>query len=516
MFEIKLNEVKISEDRVRQYFSSEDIKMLAVDIVKNTLYNAPVLTQIDGEYYLVAGERRLRAITEIFSQNLSFSYNGTEFSAEENLIPFTLVSDISPADALEIELHENLLRDDLEWRQVILAKVKLHTFRVEAAKSEGKEWGITDTAEELCQILDLKHRTIQMQLSDALLIAPFLEDKAFDNCRSINEAKKLVLNKFEGDFTYEIEKKKAGHEIQEEENGETESPLEENQKSKRPAPEPPEKREIDPKDLHLERLRKFLERRASIHHGDFREIHREGKIPANTFDMILADPPYGINAQDFGTAAQNVHDYIDTPENALEICEDIFKLGYNDWTRDSAYIFMFCDISLYWKLYEMASDIGWRCMRTPIIWQHPNRGHIPFGNKHWKRSYDLILYGDKSNAPLRSLTSDIINIAIPENETSHAAKKPSNLYKELIHLAPTLTSSVVNGSFNVIDPTCGAGTIFEISGILYDCIEITGIEIDEEYYKQALVTRNNAIQADMDFEEKHYEQKKEFGALRRW
>ena len=70
----------------------------------------------------------------------------------------------------------------------------------------------------------------------------------------------------------------------------------------------------------------------------------------NTFDIIIADPPYGVRADKFGDAAQTSSQVCRRrnvrPLYSLKI---IFRLGF-DWAREDAHLFMFCDVDLFGPL----------------------------------------------------------------------------------------------------------------------------------------------------------------------
>ena len=65
-----------------------------------------------------------------------------------------------------------------------------------------------------------------------------------------------------------------------------------------------------------------------IRHGDLFKI-----LPAlnsGTYDLILADPPYGIDASGSGYRARSVHhhNYNDTIESARNLASTIFTEGF--------------------------------------------------------------------------------------------------------------------------------------------------------------------------------------------
>src|SRR5215471_8733670 len=66
--------------RQRREIPKASLDELRDSIIENSLLHAPVVQQTaNGQYILVAGERRLRAIDAIADQGLSFTYNKEVF-----------------------------------------------------------------------------------------------------------------------------------------------------------------------------------------------------------------------------------------------------------------------------------------------------------------------------------------------------------------------------------------------------------------------------------------------------
>ena len=88
-----------------------------------------------------------------------------------------------------------------------------------------------------------------------------------------------------------------------------------------------------------------------------------------TYDLIIADPPYGIDASGAGFRARSVihHNYKDDVESARQIIQTILTEGFRI-TKQRANIFIFCDIDLFPTLKQSASNMGWTVFRRPLIW----------------------------------------------------------------------------------------------------------------------------------------------------
>lgn len=93
---IKIDQIKVGAFQPRKDFDEEAIKSLAASIKEKGVLQPLIVRPKDGEYELIAGERRLRASKE----------------AGLTEVP-VIVKELSDSEVLEIALIENLLRENL-------------------------------------------------------------------------------------------------------------------------------------------------------------------------------------------------------------------------------------------------------------------------------------------------------------------------------------------------------------------------------------------------------------------
>jgi DNA modification methylase len=411
-----LDKIKV-EDRQRKVFVPKPIEDLAESIATKGLLHPIVLNPNDDDTYtLVAGERRLRAIQQLHEVGAQFQCNGTLIQPDH--APFILVTDLDEVGRKEAELEENILREDLTWQERNDAIAELHRLR----ERENPEQSRGDTARELAERTDIPRPTAYRAVQNAMILDNFKEDEEVQRARTESEAVKIATRKLEEEF------------------------------------------------------------RAATHHptpkrgsyaciqGDCREIL--GTLKPGMHHAIIADPPYGMGADEFGDAAQNKHHYQDDTAYALDIAEAIFSEGHRV-TREHAALLMFCDIDVFPTLKRLAETHGWAPWRTPIVWSKGAMGHAPDPNRGPKRTHELILYARKGDMRVKAAFSDVITVP-PEKERYHAAQKPVALYKYLL-------SQFLYESDHVLDPCCGAGTIFYAAEELK--LRALGIEENERFFK---------------------------------
>jgi len=424
---IPLSRIKIGE-RQRKVINKEKLKELGASISSKGLLHPIVLRAIDkgeGEqtHELIAGERRYRTMLMLHEQNTPFTCDGTVVPKDE--APYTLNTESATISLLEMELEENTHREDLTWQERVAALDELHTLR-QATNAKHTQ---VDTVRELTRSKPEDFAATQKHLQQARLIAPFMDDPAISGAKNVSTAAKLVGRKIEQELNRALFK--------------TAAPV-------------------------ISKHRLFHDSLFNM-----KLMWEQKQLPL--VDVIVADPPYGVNADSFGDAANQTHNYDDTEATALAAAEAIFFQA-QFVTNPNAHIYMFCDIDLFCKLKTIAKNAGWAPFRTPLIWNKIGQAaHAPLGEYGFRRRSEYLLFASKGKMPFSTLCDDIIDCP-PVREKEHAAQKPFELYKKLLGL------SAIPG-MTVLDPCCGSGPIFTAAESLN--LTAIGIEQDEPSFKIA-------------------------------
>src|SRR5262245_44566119 len=128
---IQRSELNVPDSRQRRSMDLRAVQDLASDIATNGLYHPPVVYRpsADGNYTLVAGGRRLRAIDAIAMAGHIFHCNRQVITPGE--VPVTELNDnLSFGDLKTVELHENIMREELPWQDRIQALAEIHQLRL--------------------------------------------------------------------------------------------------------------------------------------------------------------------------------------------------------------------------------------------------------------------------------------------------------------------------------------------------------------------------------------------------
>lgn len=430
---IQADAITIKPNRQRQEFEPEALQELKNSIEDRGLLHPPVLREEEGVWVLVAGERRLKAIKEIFELGGHFSFDSRTFMDGE--VPFTNLGDLSLLEAEEAELDENLRRRDLTWQEHASAVGRLHELRKnQRAEKQGQlppdtslpEHSVADTAVELTGRSDGSY---QDKIRKEIIISKHLDNPLLSKAKNADEAYKILKKDEERTQNIALAAT-VGASFN--------------------------------ADIHQLYNVDCLEWMADPAH--------EGM-----FDVILTDPPYGMGADNFGDGGGKLsgieHHYDDSYESWKELIKVWSELSYKV-TKPQAHAYVFCDFDHFHELKAFMQLAGWYVFRTPLISCKMNSGRVPLPDQGPRRQYEIVLYAIKGKKPVTHIYGDVIQSAADDN-MSHGAQKPVALYQNL------LQRSVKPGDV-VLDSFAGTGTIFPACHN-YKC-KAVGLEQSPEYY----------------------------------
>lgn len=403
---INLGMIAIKPNRQRQEFDPVAMQELADSIRTIGLLNPLVVSMgADGHIYLVAGERRLRVLTDLYALGHKIKCGGKELELLD--VPTLTMGELSELEAEEAELDENLKRSDLTWQEETAAKSRLLKLRQAQATEKGETFTVTDLAEELTGQTEGSYRA---NVNKSLVVAKHLDNPKIQKAKSVNEAYKIL---------------------------EAEETREKNIKLAQAVGQ------LAVKDLHL-----------CVNMDALDYMEKYASIGENLFDIIITDPPYGIGADTFQDAGGKMtginHSYDDDFDSFIALMHNWCKLSFNI-TAEQAHAYIFCDIDNFGHLKLWMKEAGWYVFRTPLIHYKPNSGRVPLPEHGPRRQYELILYAIKGKKRVNHIYPDVISSNADES-TGHGAQKPVEVYSNL------LQRSARPGD-RVLDTFAGSGTL---------------------------------------------------------
>lgn len=393
---------------------------------------------IDDNSMLVAGYRRLTCC-----RDLGFKE-----------IDVRLKKDLSEIEKLEIEMEENLHKE-LTWDEKATLRARIHKVKQEihgksipGHKSDG--WSLENTAEDL----DVSIGTLSqdIMLAEALTKLPSL--KSFVSKR---QALKALTKVKETAILTELARRDA------EQVGDSDVPY-------------------------------------IMHNGESLTFLKD-KVDDETIDLVIFDPPWGIDIDVIGTArglgGEKTSYDDDSLTNAKNFMEKIIPEIYRVMKQNTHfYMFIGVQHANYWadylsniklvmeqgkephyEAFEENRDWAFDVRRVPLVWIKEGGGFTDFDAKFMPR-YEIVLFCNKGLRRLNSVCSDVLNFNRPLSvERIHTQQKPIDLLQLFIRL-----SSVPNEI--VLDPCMGSGAT-NVAATLLGRRSI-GIEKSEDNYNKAI------------------------------
>lgn len=420
--------------RQRTAIASGPLNELKQSILTTGLLNPPVCwLNSEGKWELVAGERRLRALTEISNERQSY-YCGVSLVTPSNIAITPLGDYLDSVGRFEAELHENVHRVDLDWPDRMRAYAALHSMRIAANPQQTVAATADELSRKIGQTPSPTNTYMNRVVAQAIAIEPHLNNPKIANARNAAEAQSLVYKMEEERLLAALVKRQLA---------------------------------AAPKDPTIE-----------IRHDDLTTLLP--RLDSATYDLIIADPPYGIDASGAGFRARTVHhhNYQDDVDSAKELARIILTEGFR-LTKPRANIFIFCDIDVFPWLKTVAANMGWTVFRRPLIWmKSESEGLAPWGGQGPRITTEFILYATKGQRGMGASPVDVFDHRrVSRTERTHAAEKPVELLKALI------SCSSLPGD-RVLDPCCGSGATLIAARDLNR--QALGIEKDLDYYNTAL------------------------------
>ncbi|MCF6238325.1 MAG: DNA modification methylase, partial [Candidatus Marinimicrobia bacterium] len=361
-------------ERQRKKFNEQALVNLKHDINKFGLMNPCTVyrtggTEEEGVYKLIAGERRYLSILELHAEGKEFECG--EIPITNGYIPCNVFNNMEHSRAFEMELNENILREDLTWQERTEAIAELHKLRL----AQNPEQTITDTAKEIVVSSGKPNKkdisNERLQVSQAAIIAEYLDVPEVRKASTAKNAYKVVSEMLEKEFM--------GARV-----------------------------EVDTTDQEH-----------TLIYGDMQTL--SDTLETGKFVLMITDPPYGMGVKDFGEAAKISHNYEE--KNVEELHSNLATIA-SRVCQESAHAYVFCDIDLFHFIRKVFQEAGWRVRRTPLIWTKGNRGHRADGGVlGYRRVSELILVATRGSHNYSALSNDVLSFE-SALEKHHAAQKP--------------------------------------------------------------------------------------------
>lgn len=389
------HKIKVRDDLPRYRKDSVKVKKLLDSILKIKQLHPIVVTE---DLTLVAGGRRLAACL-LGGINVRCTYK----------------TNLSPLQMREIELEENLQREDLSPADEADAIADLHILKqtIYGESISGREggWKLADTAEAIGKS---KGNVIDnIQISAALKDFPELRilktkkaiKKAVKGCQQVVDHATAV-----GEWETLI--KREGSKVM------------------------------------------LLLKTAQL---DMQELED------NSIDILMTDPPYGIEIDLLASSVGGMtggfstsgFKFDDSTEKALVLYKILAAESFR-FTTEKAHAYIFVAPEFFYLLRELMVKAGWQASIRPIIWIKRETGQCNMPERWPANCYEMILYCRRVDSKLveQGRPDWIQENPVLESQRIHPTEKPVPLLQALLRRCS------LPGQ-RLYDPTCGSGSSLE-------------------------------------------------------
>lgn len=443
--------IKIHPDRIRQVFDKTEMENLKSSI----LYigqKQPIL--ITRKKELIAGERRTRACLDL-----------------DREIWAVYEDEADPLLLLEIELAENLYRQQLTPTEVVLAKDKLRELR----EAQQKPTTVRELSSELGE--SKSNTAKDLKMAAFVKAAPHL----FTKCKTKQDISRVIRA---------LERKIEWKNLQDAAEQLPSAPKPSKAKIEKDGEEvvTPQELESRRKAYLQERIRYFNSK--LLLGNAFVELEKLREVK-----VMLLDPPWGVDHHEKQEIGLNVDSgYEDKKEKFYEDFPRLCKLCYEAMATDS-HLYCFFGIVHAEFVYSCLEAAGFMVNKRPIIICKIESTGVPKASTRvpdiWPGAgYEPVAFARKGNRKLaRRGVADWASYKWPtsKEKKGHPSAKPPAAYMDL------LRRSAYPGDL-VCDPMYGSGSAFVACEMLTDLsLQWTGWEQDESYKTVALMNLTEMI-----------------------
>jgi len=197
------------------------------------------------------------------------------------------------------------------------------------------------------------------------------------------------------------------------------------------------------------------------------------KLPNNSIDCLITDPPYGI---DYQSQRREVKEQLPKlegdKEQAFDLLDQMCQL-IDPKIKINSHLYFFTT----WKTYcEFKAIISkYFEIKNVLVWDKVNHGSGDLEGNYAER-YELIIFASKGRRILNGIREDNILVYSKNYNLEHPTEKPVGLIEKLIEKSS-------NENELIFDPFMGSGSICIAAKNLHR--KYIGIEIDKNWFELA-------------------------------
>ena len=368
---------------------------------------------IDENYCLIAGERRLRAHQQL----------------KKETILAVFMKDLSELQKMEIELEENVMRANFTWQEEVAAKERLHSIKQQihgkakqGTKGNEDKWDLADTAMALGESKTTV--SVDIALAKGMRAFPHLAKE-----KNKSTAFKLLKK---------------------------------------------EQMKIINEEVSRRMKASDLVAHPDVKNGNCIEVMQG--MEAESVDLILSDPPYGIdvdNAHTYKRMTIVATNFNDGDFDTFDLLDKAFREMYR-LLKPDRHMYIFFAMTKYERVVQLLEKHGFGVHQIPLIWDKGS-GSYPSQSTSYVHSYEPFLHCWKGKRKLNGTPRDIFQYKrVPSNQKVHPTQKPTELLRDLIGFSSSVGELV-------FDPFAGSGATLVAAKETQR--RASGVELNPVYFK---------------------------------
>lgn len=421
----------------RQRRELRNLESLKRSITEIGVINAPMVTD---ELLLIAGERRLTACRELGHSHITV--------AIREALPTT--------EQRQIELAENVDREELDWKDRCFAVSEYHSLAI--AANPAHRQADTAAALNMGETVITRHISLAHELEQATPL--IVSATAYSVALGIMDRMKERRQSAEKD---KMKTLLAGNSI----------------------PTPPKKAilaevmsglavpGVDTRDEEYDFEPATTSGPTPFRCTDFNQFATN--YTGTPFNFLHCDFPYGVNADKHnGGAASSFGGYSDTADVYWNLLDSLGN-AMDTLVSESAHMMFWYSMDYHAETVRRLTEFGWRVDPFPLVWyKSDNSGILPDPRRRARRNYETALHCTRGD---RKIIQAVSNVSPhPNTKTIHMSEKPIGMLRHFYRM-------FVDDTTNMLDPTMGSGNSVVLAENLG--AKARGLEFNKTFYETA-------------------------------
>ena len=346
------------------------------------------------------------------------------------------LGDIDEIRAQEIELEENIRRHQLSWQEESRAIEKIHLMK----QKKDPNWSVEKTAEAVG--VSRRKAYMSLELSQAL-------DKDPEVGKADTQQGAMMR-------------------------------LSRNKQMK-------ERKEAAAVRMMAQETGMVKKVRIDFHLGDALELLQ--KMPSESADMAVSNPPFGVNIEDLFIGDKTV--YSDKPEDIVPLLYQVTREVFRVLKKDRWFVW-FYPTSRLEEAKDMLKQAGFAFEAVPCVWIKTNKHLSSLGQpfQQFNKQYESFFWARKGAARFNKLREgNVFDFPTPGQSRIHPLQMPVALWKEILEIGSV-------GGETILEPFSGSGSC----GVA--CLRTDrnydGLELSSEYVERAKMWVNEVQTGEAD------------------